>query len=73
MLPVLQQLGDAYGFWHFNHKNDAAIKLLCVQQPASNPYYKSPLLFMAALWNWTGHYIFALWFLSSSIFFSFLA
>ena len=30
------------------------------------------LLVMSALWNRAGHYIFALWFLSS-IFFSFLA
>jgi len=34
----------------------------------------SPLLFMAALWNRAGHYIFSLWFLlSSSSFFIFLA
>ena len=31
------------------------------------------LVIMAALWNRAGHYIFALWFLSSSIFFLFLA
>jgi len=31
------------------------------------------LLIIAALWNRAGHYIFALWFLSSSIFFSYLA
>jgi len=30
---------------------------------------KRMLFFMAALWNRTGHYIFALWFLPSSIFF----
>ena len=27
------------------------------------------ILFMAALWNGAGHYIFAMWFLSSSVFF----
>jgi len=30
-------------------------------------------IFMVALWNRADHYIFALWFLSSSFFFSFLA
>jgi len=36
---------------------------------ASSPSnYTIKLLFMAALWNSAGHYIFALWFLSSSFF-----
>jgi len=32
-----------------------------------------PILIMAALWNRAGHYIFALWFLSSFFFFLFLS
>jgi len=32
-------------------------------------YYTFYVFFMAALWNRAGHYIFALWFLSSSSFF----
>ena len=44
----------------------AAVRLLMLK-------FDKVRLFMVALWNRADHYIFALWFLSSSVFFSFLA